>query len=470
MKHFISTGLLFFLICGTVISQTKTAVIESPALYLNSFQKFTHDELNADSAFYYVKKLASNNQYEPLLKNLLHNSFVQIFIRKDFEGEIDSNKINIRNKQLSLSKAILSRIEADTIYLLKEIAKPIILWTKIQDNTNNISLLTTLTNEFITQHLTPSKFYTNRTGRYGLLIHKIISEQSDLKSLASEMFNYIKDNLQSNQKTVLESTTRAELDKRAWYRYLYAFVSNHESSIVIDTFQKQILLKTAFDFSPDLTDKNRQSAYFYDMYLLGGKETFEDDYLNFLVKNTSDKKQVLQTLLKMALTEPNHKEKLSNFYTENDDTGVPFLDFWINSIENKAEPSPTVSAIQIDKKIFSSEALHGKWVLIDFWGTWCSPCREEHPDLQKFYTQLILQNSSKISLLTIACNDTEEKVVKYMKEKGYSFPVAMSDGNFETDFKVQSYPTKILITPKGKFITVPFDIDWASFIKKYSNL
>lgn len=470
MKHFISTGLLLFLICESAISQTKNAVNESPILYFNNFQKFTHNELNADSAFFYIKKLASNKQFEPLLKDLLHNSFVQVFFSKDLEGEIDTNRLNIRNKRLLLSKTILNIIKADTTSLLKEVAKPIILWIEIQDNPKNIPLLTILANEFLTQQLTPSKFYSNKTGRYGLLIHKIISEQPDLKSLASEMFNYIKDNLKSNQKTASELTTRAELNKRAWYRYLFAFVSNYEASITIDTFQKQVLLKTAFDFSPDLTDKNHQSAYFYDMYFLGDTETFADDYLTFLVKNTHDKKQVLQTLLKMALTEPKYKEKLNDFYTENNSTGVTFLDFWTESVENKAEPSPTISAIQIDKKLFLSEALHGKWVLMDFWGTWCTPCREEHPDLQKFYDQLVLQNSSKIALLTIACNDTEDKVVKYMKEKGYSFPVVMSDGNFETNFKVQSYPTKILLTPKGKFITVPFNIDWASFVKKYSNL
>ena len=470
MKYLIITGLLFILVCETANSQANKNGNESPALYFNNFQKFTNNELNADSAFYYVKKLALNKQFEPILKNLLHNSFAQVFIERESEVEIDTNNVSIRNKRILLGKVILSKIEADTTYLLKEVAKPIILWTKIQDNTNNISLLRTLVNEFLSQQITPSKFYSNKTGRYGLLIHKIICEKSELKSLASKLFNDIKDNLKSNQKTASELTSRAELDKRAWYRYLYAFVSNYESSRANDTFQKQALLKIAFDYSPDLTDKNHKSAYFYDMVFLGGKESFEDDYLTFLVKNISDKNQVLQTLLKMALTEPNYKEKLSDFYTENNASGVPFLDFWTESIENKAEPSPTISTLQIDKKLFSTKALSGKWVLIDFWGTWCVPCRKEHPDLQNFYTQLILQNSNKIALLTIACNDTEEKVLQYMKETGYTFPVAMSDGNFETNFKVQGYPTKILITPKGKFLTVPFNIDWINFVKKYSNL
>ena len=469
MKHLIITGLLSLLVYGTIYSQTQKVVDESPSLYFNNFQKFTNDEFNVDSAFYYVKKLALNKRFEPLLKDLLHNSFAQAFVKRNVEGESDVNK-NIINKRILLSKELLRKIETDTTYLLKEVSKPIISWTKIQDNQNNIPLLTNLTNEFILQNLTPSKFYSNKSGRYGLLIYKIINQQAELKSLSLKIFNSIKDDLRVNQIAVTEKSTRAELDKRAWYRYLYGFVNNYESSLTNDLSKQEILLKTAFDYSPDLTDKNHQPAYFYDMIFLDGKESFEDDYLAFIVKNTSDKNQVIQTLLKMALTEPNHKEKLKDFYTKNNSTSTNFTNFWVESIENKAETAPMILINQIDKKQFSSKELYGKWILIDFWGTWCSPCREEHPDLQKFYDQFILHNSNKIALLTIACNDIEDKVVKYMNEKKYFFPVAMSNGSFETNFKVQGYPTKILVTPKGKYITVPFNIDWTNFIKKYIDL
>ncbi len=57
-----------------------------------------------------------------------------------------------------------------------------------------------------------------------------------------------------------------------------------------------------------------------------------------------------------------------------------------------------------------------------------------------------------------------------MKENNFSFPVAMSDSKIENNFSVQGYPTKILITPKGKYITIPFGIDWRNFIKQYCDL
>ena len=470
MKYLFTTGLSLFLICSTANSRVDDIKNESPLEFFNNFQKFTGSNVNVDSAFFYVKKLASNKKFEVLLHTLLHNSFAQIFIDVNPKLETDPTKASARNEQILLSKAILSKIEADTTSLLKEVAGPIILWIKAKANANNTPLLKMLATEFMANNLQPSTFYVNKNGRYGLLIYKIINQQAGLKPLATQMLNLIKNNLKNNQKTASELTARPDFEKRAWYRYLYAYVCDYESSITNNTLQKQALLKTAFDFSPDLTDKNFSTAYFYDIAFLGGKKTFEDSYLTFLINNTTDKKQVIQTLLKIALIEPKYKGKLQDFYTTNNVTTTNFTDFWNESIETKAEISPSISVNQIDGKPFSSKELLGKWILIDFWGTWCGPCRAEHPDLQKFYEQVVLLNPNKIALLTLACKDTEEKVVQYTKEKKYSFPVAMSDGNFETDFKVQGYPTKILITPKGKYITVPFNIDFAGFIRRYIDL
>ena len=113
MKYIVATGLLLFLVCETANSQVKNDSEDSPVLYFNNFQKFINNEPNVDSAFYYIKKLASNKQFEQLLKISLHDSFAQVFIKKDVEGISDANK-NIINKRMLLSKELLGRIEADT--------------------------------------------------------------------------------------------------------------------------------------------------------------------------------------------------------------------------------------------------------------------------------------------------------------------------------------------------------------------
>jgi hypothetical protein len=46
----------------------------------------------------------------------------------------------------------------------------------------------------------------------------------------------------------------------------------------------------------------------------------------------------------------------------------------------------------------------------------------------------------------------------------------MADSNIEKNYNISSYPSKILITPQGKFLVVPFGTDWVDFIKKYADL
>ncbi|WP_221392909.1 TlpA disulfide reductase family protein [Dyadobacter sp. NIV53] len=218
-------------------------------------------------------------------------------------------------------------------------------------------------------------------------------------------------------------------------------------------------------------DNGRKSQFFYDMdFILGYEnESFQDEYLTFLTKQSKDRKEVLSVLLEMALVDPEYKDELEQYYNSSSMTNS-FASYWSDAINKGAKDAYPIVLNAIDKQSFSSTALAGKWILVDFWGTWCVPCREEHPDLQKLYDSTIIKNPDHISLMTIACFDQDGKVSAYMKEKSYSFPVAMSDNKIEKTYLVQGYPTKILITPAGKYITIPYNIDWVSFVRKYTGL
>ena len=147
--------------------------------------------------------------------------------------------------------------------------------------------------------------------------------------------------------------------------------------------------------------------------------------------------------------------------------GENFVSFWRNAIDSAGTNAPIIALNLIDKGRFSSNSHKGKWILLDFWGTWCGPCRAEHPDVQKFYESTVEKNTKTLTLLTIACRDNLIKVDSYMKGHRYTFPVAMSDGKIEKKFNVQGYPTKVLITPSSKYITIPYGADWVSFVNNY---
>lgn len=97
----------------------------------------------------------------------------------------------------------------------------------------------------------------------------------------------------------------------------------------------------------------------------------------------------------------------------------------------------------------------GSYVLLDFWGTWCAPCKEILPDIKNFSTQY---RSRPFKVISIAYDEEVTRVKKFIKMEKMLW-----DNLFEpfeklnvksiiTDYKVMSYPTTILIDPKGKIL------------------
>ncbi len=94
-----------------------------------------------------------------------------------------------------------------------------------------------------------------------------------------------------------------------------------------------------------------------------------------------------------------------------------------------------------------------KPVLLNFWASWCPPCREEMPDLQRLNDELgdeiefILVNS------TDGVRETPEKAKAFLEEHGFDLPVYLDqDGEASTIYGVRSLPTNILIGADGKII------------------
>ncbi|MCF0052508.1 TlpA family protein disulfide reductase [Dyadobacter sp. LJ53] len=462
MKTIVFSIIAYFVFLSG-FAQTSHLPNLSPGDYFNNFQKFTNESPDADAAFTNAQKLASNPAYENLATELIHNSFAQSFIYY----KADSARLQMQAKRRVLATEILSKMILDSSALVRGQVKPLFYLTKVQEAAHDPGQLSKLTKEFIDSEVDGKDIYRYRSGRYGLLILGTLDQHAELKSLSGLLTDKLATQLRAGQVVVTDSTSRADLDKRAWYRFMNAYVNFLKSQQTNDRQQKETLLKTAFEYSPDLVDKNHKGGYFYDMHMLLGREKdgFQDEYLTFLTQN-EDKKHMLATLLSMSLVDPDFKEKLVAAHKEVM-PGDNFAKYWKDAVDASAVKSPPINLAVLGSKPFSSESLSGQWILVDFWGTWCGPCRQEHPDLQKFYKSTVTDKTKNLSVLTVACKDTEAKVLAYMSKNNYDFPVALADKGVEKSFKVQGYPTKILITPTGKYVTVPYGVDWVSFVNNY---
>ncbi|GIX40573.1 MAG: thiol:disulfide interchange protein [Leptospiraceae bacterium] len=106
--------------------------------------------------------------------------------------------------------------------------------------------------------------------------------------------------------------------------------------------------------------------------------------------------------------------------------------------------------VSIDGKIYQLSDLQNKTILINFWATWCLPCKIEIPMLENIYKEL---NPYGLEILGISSEDPET-IKTYLKDKNISYPIIVDKDYFLTNyFNVRGYPT-IIIIKNNKIIDV----------------
>lgn len=130
-----------------------------------------------------------------------------------------------------------------------------------------------------------------------------------------------------------------------------------------------------------------------------------------------------------------------------------------NMVEGAVAPDFTLKDLQ--GKDLTLSSLRGKYVVLDFWGSWCGWCIKGIPDMKKYYEKY----KDRMEILGVDCRDTEEKW-KAAVEK-YELPWLHVRNTDETDitvkYGIQGYPTKIVIDPEGKVAKIVIGEDPAFY-------
>ena len=88
--------------------------------------------------------------------------------------------------------------------------------------------------------------------------------------------------------------------------------------------------------------------------------------------------------------------------------------------------APDFELINLDKQKVSLSGLRGKPVLLNFWATWCGPCRIEMPFLQEVHEKWAGRG---LVLLAVNVQENPTTVIKFVENGGYTFPILLSPGN-----------------------------------------
>jgi len=114
------------------------------------------------------------------------------------------------------------------------------------------------------------------------------------------------------------------------------------------------------------------------------------------------------------------------------------------------QAAPSFSGETIDGQPFSLTNHRGEWVLVNFFATWCGPCRVEHPELVKFAQE---HASDPVQVVSVAFSDQPDAIKEFFAKQGGDWPVVASDtGRIALDYGVTGVPETYIVAPSGLVI------------------
>lgn len=114
------------------------------------------------------------------------------------------------------------------------------------------------------------------------------------------------------------------------------------------------------------------------------------------------------------------------------------------------QKAPDFALRDLDGKVVQLSDFHGKTVVLNFWASWCPPCRAEMPDLLEIYEQRLSEDNFVVLAVDKRTEDTDDAVRDFVEEFGLTFPVVFDDTDeiFER-YEVRGLPSTFFIDRDG---------------------
>lgn len=124
-----------------------------------------------------------------------------------------------------------------------------------------------------------------------------------------------------------------------------------------------------------------------------------------------------------------------------------------------AKAAPTLELLDLQGQRWTSDSLKGRAVVLNFWATWCPPCKEELPSLQTLHE---IGGGDPV-VIGVNVRETASHVRRYLAATGMNFPVVLDPrSELAKQWGVTAFPTTVLIGPDGRARwRVVGEVDWS---------
>lgn len=111
------------------------------------------------------------------------------------------------------------------------------------------------------------------------------------------------------------------------------------------------------------------------------------------------------------------------------------------------QAAPSFSGTTLDGSTWSMAAHRGEWVVVNFFATWCTPCRLEDPQIQQFVAS---HRGDPVTVISVAFSDDAQSIREYWTTERNTWPVIPDDtGPIALDFGVTKVPESYVVAPSG---------------------
>jgi thiol-disulfide isomerase/thioredoxin len=126
-----------------------------------------------------------------------------------------------------------------------------------------------------------------------------------------------------------------------------------------------------------------------------------------------------------------------------------------------ANPAPPIELKTLDGRPFQLQELRGKVVLVNFWATWCEPCVEEMPSIQKLRARLA---NAPFEVVAVNHQEGEARIRGFLKKVPLDFPIVRdTDGDVARAWRARIFPSSYLVDAEGRIrYVLAGATDWAA--------